>query len=260
VGLCSSLRSPAAGGRIKKTLSLHQGQILSFLWALLIIPQAGLNKHMRWMQTFLVLTLNAKTFTYQTLEHRLHVSQQLCGSDGNIFVEKIRKAEAILNCISMLICPDLFNKGVKAINTLKQGEHHYEWFDNANLWPTFFSGIEVISNRITLPHRDKNTPFSAYDFLVSTGRYKQAFITLHDVSAELSYAPGTVVAISGRVLHHSVLDWDETVSPKGERLCIAHFIRDTVHDRLGVEWPDWVTNRPYLQMINKQFRTRQGWL
>jgi hypothetical protein len=159
----------------------------------------------------------------------------------------------------MLICLDLFNKGMKVIDKLKLGDHHVKWFDNINLWPSFFSGIEVISNRITLPHRDKNAPKSAYDFLVSAGLHKDAFLKLHDVGADLSYAPGTVVAVSGRVLHHSVLDWDTNISPKGERLCIAHFIRDNVHEHLGIKRPDWVSNRPYLHMINPRFCMRQGW-
>lgn len=160
----------------------------------------------------------------------------------------------------MLICPDLYNKGMQAINKLKQGEHLTKWFDNVKLWPSFFSGIEVISNRITPPHRDKSAPSSAYDFLISAGRHETAFLTVHDVGADFAYAPGTLVALSGRVLRHSILDWDKKKSPKGERLCFAHFIRDSVHDRLGVKRPDWVTNGPYLQLLNPQFCSRQGWV
>jgi hypothetical protein len=46
----------------------------------------------------------------------------------------------------MLICPGLFFAGAKAIRKLKQGEKLKEQYDNVQLWPSFFSGLEVISN------------------------------------------------------------------------------------------------------------------
>jgi hypothetical protein len=143
-----------------------------------------------------------------------------------------------------------------AINKLKQDQQHLnQWYDNVSLWPSFFSGIEVISNRRTPPHRDAKAATSAYDFLLSAGRHKSAVMELPDLRAKLSYTPGTLVAICGRVLRHAVTNWDS-----GERLCIAHFIRDAVHNRLGIKRPDWVTNQPYLQMMDGQFLKRQGWV
>lgn len=199
---------------------------------------------------------NAKTLSYQRLVDDLFVSQELRSSEGAEFVRCIQDAEAILNCIGILICPDLFTKGTRAINKLKrpEGQHLHEWHDNVQLWPSFFSGIEVISNRTTPSHRDAKAAPPAYDFLVSAGRHRDAWFELPDVQARLSYEPGTVVALCGRVLRHAVPNWGE-----GERLCIAHFMRDAVHNRLNIPRPDWVSQRQYLELMDGGFVTRQGW-
>jgi hypothetical protein len=144
--------------------------------------------------------------------------------------------------------------GSKAIEKLKQGQGLHEHHDIVNLWPSFFSGIEVISNRRTPSHRDAQAAPPVYDFLVSAGTHKEAWMVLPDVQAKLSYNPGTVVAVCGRVLRHAVPDWVE-----GERLCFAHFIRDNVHERLNIRRPDWVTNGPYLDLMDNEFVGRQGW-
>jgi hypothetical protein len=103
-------------------------------------------------------------------------------------------------------------------------------------------------------HRDAQAAPPDYDFLVSAGTHTGAWLELPDVKTKLSYDPCTVVAICGRVLRHAVHDWAD-----GERLCIAHFMRDAVHDRLHIPRPDWVTNKQYLGMMADSFVTRQGW-
>jgi hypothetical protein len=65
---------------------------------------------------------------------------------GAAFLADIREAETILNCIGVLICPDLFALGTRAINILNKEKRVKQWHDNALLWPSFFSGLEVISN------------------------------------------------------------------------------------------------------------------
>lgn len=184
----------------------------------------------------------------------LYVSQEFC-REGKQLVTDIRDAEAILNCIGILICPELHSIGTTAIDKLIQSEDLlHTWHKNVTLWPSFFSGIEFISNRKTPSHRDGRAAASTYDFLVSAGRHTEARLDLPDIDTQLSYDPGTVVAICGRVLRHRVEEW------KGERLCVAHFIRDAVHNRLGLPRADWVKNGPYLAMMDKAFLARQHWV
>jgi hypothetical protein len=137
---------------------------------------------------------------------------------------------------------------------LAEGRELTQPHPNVSLWPSFFSGLEVISNRVTPPHRDKYGGPPDYDFLVSAGTHEGAWLDLPDVKARLSYKPCTVVAICGKVLSHAVTDWDG-----GERLCIAHFIRDNVHRRLAIARPDWVNRKGYLEMMEDEFLARQGW-
>jgi hypothetical protein len=144
--------------------------------------------------------------------------------------------------------------GHDANEKLKRGEELNSWHKNILLWRSFFSGIEVISNRKTEKHRDKLSDITDYDFLVSAGRHTEAWLELEDVKVKLHYTPGTVVAVCGKVLNHAVPDWEG-----GERLCIAHFTRDNVHERLGEARPNWVRNEGYIKCMDGGFLARQGW-
>lgn len=72
-----------------------------------------------------------------------------------------------------------------------------------------------------------------YDHLLSLGEDHGAEIHLHDFDADFAYQPGTSILFSGKILAHSVGEWRK----EKERLVIAHYARDDVQDRLGVERP-----------------------
>ena len=162
--------------------------------------------------------------------------------------------ENLLNCIGILICKDQFDIGSIAVRKLKNGQAVTNWHENVKLWPSFFSGIEVISNRTTPCHRDIGSAPPDYDFLVSAGNHTEAWFHLPDLMAKLLYKPGTVTAISGKVLRHAVYSWEG-----GERICIAHFTRDLIHNRLGLPRPNWVQIHKYLDMMEEGFVHRQNW-
>jgi hypothetical protein len=183
----------------------------------------------------------------------VYVSTQLRTPAAVKFFCKVQKAEEILNCIGILACPDLFSTGMASIDKLKRGEDLHKWHDNVKIWPSFFSGMEVIANRHTPSHRDGQGGPACYDFLISAGRHSNGWLDLPDIDARLSYDPCTVVALCGKILRHGV-------DPKwtGERLCIAHFIRDNVHDRQELERPPWVSHDRYLSFMDNGFCCRQG--
>ena len=87
---------------------------------------------------------------------------------------------------------------------------------------------------------------TCYDFLLISGTHKQSRLDLPELGTSLSYGPGTLVAVSGKVLLHRVKWWE-----RGERVCIAHFTKDAVHARLGLERPQWPRQQTYLQMLGK---------
>ncbi|KIJ58338.1 hypothetical protein HYDPIDRAFT_67266, partial [Hydnomerulius pinastri MD-312] len=83
-------------------------------------------------------------------------------------------------------------------------------------WPSLFSGIDIIANRITPRHQDQGSCAEAYDLLVSIGEGHDARLDLCDFKASIGYGPGTLVFLTGRVLRHSVAKWS-----RGERIVVA---------------------------------------
>jgi hypothetical protein len=166
----------------------------------------------------------------------------------------IHDAEAVINCISVLISPQLHDIGMSAISKVKDGQCLSNWNDNVKLWPCMFTGIEVIVNRVTSVHRDGQAAPPMYDLLVSAGTHTEAWLDLPDIRSRVLYDPCTVVALSGKVLRHGVKDWKG-----GERICFAHFIRDNVHNRLQLPRPDWVTIGTYVSLMDVQFINRHDW-
>lgn len=203
---------------------------------------------------YAVVLENADTLSCQRLQDSLYVSTLFHTPEGAAFVKEVQNAKAILNGISMLVCPQLFSLETKAIEKLKWKEYLTNWHENVNLWPSFFSKIKVISNWKTPVHHDSKAAGPAYDFLVSAGKHTGAWLHLANVKAELQYDPCTVVALHGKLLRHSMPDWDT-----GERLCISHFIRDAVHNCLKVQQSEWVYIEQYIKMMDEKFVTRQRW-
>ncbi|KAG1817891.1 hypothetical protein EV424DRAFT_1268237, partial [Suillus variegatus] len=111
-------------------------------------------------------------------------------------------------------------------------------------WPSIFSGLEVISNRMTLSHRDPGGAPSHYDMLVSLGIEHDTILSIEDLEAELVYSPGTMTYIAGRVLQHSVHHWNT-----GEHYVIAHFMKDKVQDRVGVPRPAFPLQTDFLHLL-----------
>jgi len=173
---------------------------------------------------------------------------------GAEFVCQVHTGELLHNAILALISPDLYWKGFQAVDQLLHGNFIPKCHEVILHWTSAFSAWQVISNRITPAHRDKGAAPMVYDLLTCAGTYKDSFLHVHDLGARFHYTPGTVVALCGRVLLHEVKDWQG-----GDRICIAHYMRDTVHDRVRVPRPTWpVMDNKYRSLMTPQFRARQG--
>lgn len=88
-------------------------------------------------------------------------------------------------------------------------------------WPTTFSGVSAVINRLTPAHRDRQGAHQGYDILVSLGDAVDAKLYLQDLGAILSYEPGTAICLAGRHLSHAVKEW----GPQ-DRVCLAYYVRD----------------------------------
>jgi hypothetical protein len=139
--------------------------------------------------------------------------------------------------------PDLYSAAVMGLQVLRQqgGDKNLSKF-----WSSVFTGINVISNRRTIAHRDRFGHLPWYDLLVSVGTYTQAYLVLPDLGAKLVYNPGTVVLLCGKLLSHEVPFWGS-----GDRVCWAHFMRESVLNGLGVlvEKVGWSTQDRIRRML-----------
>ncbi|KAG0703425.1 hypothetical protein DFH29DRAFT_874531 [Suillus ampliporus] len=153
--------------------------------------------------------------------------------------------ESFWNAITAVSAPDLFEAGTLAITRVIQ-ELQGSASPPICHWPSIFSGLEIIANRTTLSHRDPGGAPSLFDLLISLGSGHEAKLMLADVGAELNYCPGTMVFISGKVLQHSIGPWGP-----GERLVIAHFMKDKIHSRVRVSRPPFPTQAYFLKMVGR---------
>lgn len=147
-----------------------------------------------------------------------------------------------------MVAPNLHSSATHAVEVFKSEPDAHP---NVKKWPCAFSGIGVIVNRNTLPHRDPGGCHEWYDLLVGAGTYRKAYLVVKDIGAKFEYNPGTGIAICGKLLMHSVVGWEG-----GDRICYAHFIRDNVLERLGLEQSDWVKIGEYHRYMSDGFLQR----
>jgi hypothetical protein len=91
-----------------------------------------------------------------------------------------------------------------------------------------------ILTECTACHRDNSSRPEAYDLLATLGSYHSGKMKLPGLGLILDYNPGTVVALSGRIVLHEV---PEVV---GNRVCLAYYMRDNVHERHQVPVLGWM--------------------
>lgn len=181
------------------------------------------------------------------------------------WLKNIQPTEACINAIMGIIAPDLYQRGVETAQKIRAhreelfqkavSRHGHLWYNGIrevlDCWPSAASGIGVIANRITPSHRDDSDHKTWYDFLVAAGSYTDATFRLPEVKASFKYTPGCLLALCGRLLRHECLGWEGH-----DRICIAHFFRYEVQERLKPSTidPDWVKIEPILKLCDRQFQ------
>ena len=64
---------------------------------------------------------------------------------------------------------------------------------------------------------------------------------MEDIGLDLQYSTDTVVGLCGSILKHGVSSWG-----RAERVCYAHFMRESVRNRLDVPAAGWVMRETYV--------------
>jgi hypothetical protein len=153
------------------------------------------------------------------------------------WLHAISESNAIFSAILAVIHPKLYDAGMETIKCLRDTPQDPR--DVLSRWASVFSGVAVISNRSTPPHRDASSRFHWYDILVTLGRYRNCNLKLPGLGISLEYSPGTVVGISGKVVEHEVPDFE------GDRVCYAYFMRDNVHEWANIPASEWMYTKYY---------------
>jgi hypothetical protein len=147
--------------------------------------------------------------------------------------------ERFINLTLSLIHPELFESGLNILQTLRETGMTK---DIAHEWQSVYTGISVISNRVTPSHRDRKGRPQWFDTLISySDRSDGPQLLLNDLGLELEYCSGTVVALCGTVLKHEVRSWGD-----GDRVCYAHFMREEVRNKVDAPVAGWVHKSMYL--------------
>jgi Oxygenase domain of the 2OGFeDO superfamily len=157
------------------------------------------------------------------------------------WLDAISQSNSILSAILAVIHPELHDAGKETFNRLRQ-HASIERQDVLHQWTSAFSGVSVIFNRLTPPHRDLKSRRHWYDLLVTLGCYRDCDFKLPGLGFSLEYGPGTVIGLGGMMLEHEVPHFGGE-SP--ERVCYAYFMRDRVHEWAKVPGRSWMTMSHY---------------
>jgi len=154
------------------------------------------------------------------------------------WLDSISESNAVVSAILAVIHPKLYDAGRQTADCLRNTPQIGPQ-DILCRWASVFNGVSVISNRITLPHRDTGSRFNWYDILATSGRYEGCTLELLSLGISLEYSTGSVVGILGKVLMHEVRTFE------GDRVCYAYFMRNNVHEWARVPGSDWMYTKYY---------------
>lgn len=145
---------------------------------------------------------------------------------------------AQIGAILRVIHPEMYAAGREAMVRLSNNpdvsNNHEDLETILRIWSTPFSALSVISNRATPIHIDGGARYPWPDILLTVGTYNYAEMDLPTLGYRLEYRPNTMVVILSKAIPHGVQKCEV------DRVCIAMYMKDNVHSRLGVRPAQWV--------------------
>lgn len=158
-------------------------------------------------------------------------------TSGLEWLQENEEFAALCGGLLAIIHPLLYDRGREVFRRLSEDAdlvRQPEFLSRAlAAWQSPWSGLAIIANRRSVEHRDVNSRVSWYDLLVTMGQYEPLNLRLPGLGLELAYGPGTAVCLGGRLALHEVLP------AQGNRISFAWFMRDCVHDRMGLHGETW---------------------
>lgn len=145
---------------------------------------------------------------------------------ARLWLLRSKHSQAMVNAAMRVMHPDLYNAGKIVLKTHRGMDGEVR--ETIDKWPSVFSGVSMISNRVTPGHRDTGGRYEWYDLLASVGPYENGDFQLPDLGLTIRYTPGSLLGVVGKLQRHA-MPWFQ-----GERICYAYFMKDDVHESAHV--------------------------
>lgn len=165
------------------------------------------------------------------------------------WLKDIELSSALIGGLLHTLHPELYRAGRQAWHTLSSHPSLVkESSELLNILPAYrspFTAYSVISNRKTPVHRDNYSRPPWFDLLATVGTYLRGKLCLPGLGITLEYNPGAIVAICGQLIKHAVPEVE------GDRVCVAHFMREKVQTRLEVPPATWAKMAMYIHALDR---------
>lgn len=147
---------------------------------------------------------------------------------------------AVISGIARIMHPEEYMMGW---NMLRAASQDPMFTSMINQWPSVFSAVSLVANRVCPYHREAKGDYRLFDILVSSGTYTFAPLQLQPLGFQIPNGPGTVVAFSGKAIRHGVGSAD------GHRICSAFYMRHSVQSYFRVRPCEWMRQEVYKQWV-----------
>lgn len=171
------------------------------------------------------------------------VLQNLEDGAGSAWLADMQECHAIITGILRIMHPDLYKTACEAITKIAQ--RYPDLKPQLDQWGCPFTAVSVISNRVTPAHRDSKSRKQYFDILTSVGTFNKVKIKFEGLGYEVEMEPGGVCGLLGHVVNHEVPDWGP-----GDRVCVAWYMRSSVHASMDVFPADWMAQDRYRDVVN----------
>lgn len=172
--------------------------------------------------------------------------KEKAGNSALDWCKETKPFSVLLSGVLSIIHPELYKIGQKAMATLSMdpsglvdgpwvAEDEYPRLQEVlSHWGHPWTAMSIMVNRATPCHRDINGRNTWMDLLVTIGDYKLGRLELPGLGLRLAYDPRTVVGLLGKAVSHGAAE------VKGDRACLAYYMRNGVHERLGMPAGTWM--------------------
>ena len=137
----------------------------------------------------------------------------------------------ILSGAMVIMHPDMYCTSSKAMVKLGcwlEAKGQQDILSVLPIWASIYNVVLVVANRASPVHLDIKGRPQWLDLLTTVGKYWDLDLTLPTIGLRLWYDPGTVVALSGQLIHHGV---DAVGANRG---VVAFYMQDNMHEHLDV--------------------------